>query len=208
VRPFATAVCLLLALSVTAAAPRPTIENLTAVASQGRVAVRYTLDGAFRNPEMVEALQSGLPTSFTYNIEIYRARPYWFNEDVARSHIEVICTFNSVTREYLLNYRRDRKLVRSETFSDLAPLVKRMTAIDEPALFEIGKRKPYKLRVRVKADLMRGWLMYVIPWEISTHWRDVRVQESGGPSSALRAPSACLVAPLPACGERVARSAG
>jgi hypothetical protein len=28
----------------------------------------------------------------------------------------------------------------------------------------------------VKADLMRGWLMYVIPWEISTHWRDVRVR--------------------------------
>ena len=172
------AITLFVALSASAAPPRPTIENLTAVASQGKVAVRFTLDGAFRNPEMVEALQSGLPTSFTYYIEIYRARPYWFNEDVGRSHVEVICTFNSVTREYLLNYRRDRKLVRSETFSDLAPLVKRMTAIDEPALFEIGTRKPYKLRVRVKADLMRGWLMYVIPWEISTHWRDVRVQSS------------------------------
>lgn len=172
------AIPLLLALSVSAAPPRPTIENLVVNAAQGKVGVRFTLDGAFKNPEMVEALQSGLPTSFTYNIEIYRSRPYWFNEDVARSHIEVICTFNSVTREYLLNYRRDRKLVRSETFSELAPLVKRMTVIDEPALFEIGNRKPYKLRVRVKADLMRGWVMYVIPWEISTHWRDVRVQSS------------------------------
>jgi hypothetical protein len=170
-----------------AAAPRPAVENLAATAAHGRVSVRFTLDGAFRNSEMVEALQSGLPTSFTYNIEIYRDRPRWFNEDVGRSRVEVICTFNSVTREYLLNYRRDRKLVRSETFTDLAALVRQMTTIDEPSLFDIGTHKPYKLRVRVKADLMRGWLMYVIPWEISTHWRDVRVKES--PSSALRAPS-------------------
>lgn len=170
------AVSLFLAWSVVAAPPRPTIENLTATAAAGKVSVHFTLDGALRNNEMVEALQSGLPTSFTYNVEIYRDRPHWFNEDVGRSRIEVICTFNSVTREYLLNYRRDRHLVRSETFSDLAPLVRRMTVIDEPELFDIGGRRPYKLRVRVKADLMRGWLMYVIPWEVSTRWRDVRVK--------------------------------
>jgi len=170
------AVYLFLSLSLAAAAPRPTIENLAASASQGKVSVRFTLDGALRNGEMIETLQSGLPTSFTYDIEIYRDRPHWFNEDIARSHVEVICTFNSVTREYLLNYRRDRRLVRSETFTDLAALVRAMTVIDEPSLFEIGTRKPYKLRVRVKADLMRGWLMYIIPWEIETHWRDVRVK--------------------------------
>ena len=170
------AVLLLLSLSAAAAPPRPAIENLTATAAQGKVSVRFTLDGAFANSEIVEALQSGLPTTFTYSVEIYRDRPWWLNDDVGRSKIEVICTFNSVTREYLLNYRRDRRLVRSETFSDLATLVKRMTTIDEPDLFDIGTRKSYKLRVRVKADLMRGWVMYIIPWEISTRWRDVRVK--------------------------------
>ena len=167
---------LVFAFGVAAAPPRPAIENLSAVAAQGKVSVRFMLAGAFRINEMTQALQSGLPTSFTYDIEIYRDRPHWFNEEVGRARVEVICTFNSVTREYLLNYRRDRHLVRSETFTDLAALTRAMTAIDEPSLFEIGQRKPYKLKVRVKADLMRGWLMYVIPWEISTHWRDVRVR--------------------------------
>jgi hypothetical protein len=51
-----------------------------------------------------------------------------------------------------------------------------MTSIDEPDLFDVGKRKPYKLKVRVKADLMRGWLAYVIPWEVSTRWRETRVK--------------------------------
>jgi hypothetical protein len=154
----------------------PTVENLVATAANGKVSVRFTLDGAFRNPEMVEALNSGLPTSLAYSIEIFRDRPNWFNTGIAKSRVEVVCTFNSVTREYLLNYRRNRHLVRSETFTDIASLERRMTTIEEPDLFDIGDRRPYKLKVAVKADLMRGWLMYVIPWEVSTRWRETRVR--------------------------------
>lgn len=167
---------LLAAVTLGAAPPKATIENLAAVARDGKVSVRFSLAGVFSNGEMVEALQSGLPTSFTYTVEIFRDRPNWFDDEISRSHIEVICTFNSVTREYLLNYRRDRHLVRSETFSELAELERRMTTIEEADFFAIGTRKPYKLKVRVKADLMRGWLMYVIPWELETPWRETRVR--------------------------------
>lgn len=154
----------------------PRIENVVATAANGHVSVRFSLADGFRNGDVVQGLQSGLPTSFTYEIEIYRDRPNWFDEGIARSHVEVICTFNSVTREYLLNYRRDRKLVRSETYSDLASLESHMANIDERDLFDIGGRRAYKLRVRVRADLYRGWLLYVVPWEVTTRWRDVRVQ--------------------------------
>jgi hypothetical protein len=158
------------------------------VASNGKVSVHFALTGAFTKPQLLEGLQSGVPTAFRYIVEIYRDRPYWMDEGIARSRIEVICTFNSVTREYLLNYRRDRRLVRSETFNDLAALQQRMTTIDELALFDIGDRKPYKLKVRVKADLMRGWLLYFIPWEVSTRWRDVRVTAAPAePAKASRA---------------------
>ena len=150
--------------------------SLSAITSGGgAVSVRFALADAFRDPHTVQALQSGLPTSFTFVVEIYRDRPRWFDEGIGRSRIEVIATFNSLTREYLLNYRRDRKLVRSETFSDLDTLEKRMTSVDEPSLFEIESRPPHKVKVRVKADFGRGFLLYVIPWKISTRWREVRV---------------------------------
>jgi hypothetical protein len=157
-------------------AAEPKIENLSAIASSGKVSVRFSLANAFRNGEMVEALESGLPTSFTYNIEIFRDRPNWFDDGLDRSRVDVICTFNAVTREYLLNYRRDRKLVRSEVFGDLEALKERMTRIVEPDLFDIGRRVPFKLKVRVKADLMRGRWLYVVPWEVSTRWRETRVK--------------------------------
>lgn len=167
---------ILLAAPLPAAPPSPTIEQLSATAAAGKVSVRFTLAGAFDNEEMVEALKSGLPTSFTYSIEIFRDRPNWFDDSIANARVEVICTYNSLTREYLLNYRRDKKLVRSETFTDLAALERQMATVNEADLFDLGDRKPWKHKVRVKADLMRGWLMYVIPWEVSTRWREARVR--------------------------------
>ena len=175
-RPILLSLFLLAVTTANAAAPNPKIENLSAVASHGKVTVRFALAGAFADREMVEALQSGLPTTFTYLVEIFRDRPNWFDDAIDEARIEVVCTFNSVTREYLLNYRRDRRLIRSETFTDLAELERRMTHIEELDFFDIGRRKPYKLKVRVRAELMRGWLMYVIPWEVATRWRETRVR--------------------------------
>ncbi len=166
---------LLLLLASAGFSDDPKIDTLTARSVNRQVHVHFTMAHAFDRAQTIQGLQSGVPTSLVYIVEAYRDRPNWFDEGIARSRIEVIATFNSLTREYLLNYRRDHKLVRSETFNDLASLEKAMTNIDEPALFDIGKRAPYKVMVRVKADLMRGWLFYFIPWEISTRWKAVRV---------------------------------
>ena len=179
----ALAVSLLLAIPAIASAD-PAIDHLSATAANGKVSVGFVLERGFEREEIVQGLQSGVPTSFTYIVEIYRDRPNWFDEGIARSRIEVIATFNSVTREYLMNYRRDRRLVRSETFSDLAALERRMTTIEEPDLFDLGSRRLHKIKVRVKADLMRGWLLYFIPWEISTRWRWVPVASNTPHESA------------------------
>jgi Domain of unknown function (DUF4390) len=165
---------LTLLLATSAVAADPKIENLSAVSAGGKVTVRFNLAAAF-DKRRVDQVEAGAQTIITYIVEIYRDRPNWFDEGISRSRVEVSAQFNSVTREYLLTYRRDRKLVRSETFSDLASLEKAMTVIDEPNLFDIGSRRPYKVKVRAKADLMRGWLLYVIPWEISTRWKETRV---------------------------------
>jgi len=171
----------LFASAVAAQEPDPDIRNLSAIANGGQVSVRFNLINAFADHDLLSALHSGLPTSFSYIVEIFHDRPRWWDEGLSRTRIEVVATFNSVTREYLLSYRRDRKLVRSETFSDLESLERRMTAIEEPNLFPIGGRRPYKLKVRVKADFGRRFLFYILPSSNSTRWREVRVASESKP---------------------------
>ena len=152
------------------------ISRIDARAEAGTVSVRFTLENGFDDPELIRSLQSGLPTGFSYRVEIFRKRPNWFDDTLAASTIEVICTYNSVTREYLVNYRRDRKLVRSETFRDFALVRERMTSIDEPELFRIGNRRPYKHRIRVRAEFGKTLMLFVVPRTVTTDWREARIK--------------------------------
>lgn len=155
------------------------IESLLATAENGHVSVQFILSNTSQRLDIVKALQSGLPTAFTFEVELIRKRPNWFDEDVAQARIEIICTFNSLTQEYLLNYRRDRLLVRSEVFGDFDSLVRSMTSVSEERLFPTGRFKPQKLRVRVRASLTQGYLLHVVPWQETTPWKQVRVRTKG-----------------------------
>ncbi|HVR42581.1 MAG TPA: DUF4390 domain-containing protein [Thermoanaerobaculia bacterium] len=167
---------LLLAAAPEAAAAEPRIRDLTAVESEGLVSVEFRLEGAFEAPEIRRAIESGLPTVLTYEVVLIRKYPNWFDARVARSRIEVIATYNSVTREYLLNYRRDRKLVRSEIVPTIEELQRKMATVREADLFSIGDHKPWKLRVRTRAELMRRYVWYIIPWDVATPWEEERVR--------------------------------
>lgn len=166
------------ATAFAADSPPPVIEGLTATERGGHVSVRFSLAGAFRNGDTVESIGSGLPTTITYSVEIFRDRPNWFDDSLQSVRLEAICTYNSLTREYLLNYRRDRHLVRSETFTDLAALERAMSTVEERDLFDIGRRKPWKLRVRARASLARGWMLWVIPWDAGSRWAEARVRSA------------------------------
>jgi hypothetical protein len=161
--------------------PPPSVQGLTAVERGGQVSVRFHLTGAFRDGETVESLQSGLPTTITYYVELFRDRPNWIDDGIRTVRLEAICTYNSITREYLLNYRRDRHLVRSETFTDLAALERAMTTIEEPDLFDVSRRKPWKLKVRARASLARGWVLWVIPWDNGSRWAETRIRSAEPP---------------------------
>lgn len=167
---------LFLLLGVLPLAAKPKISKLSATERGSKVSVSFELTGAFDVDQLNKALESGLPTGFTYHIEMVRYRPNWFDSTVGEARIEIISTYDSRTREYLVNYRRDGKLVRSETLNDPAELRKRMTTIVEPDLLSTGVWKPYKLHVRVRADLMREFLLNMIPWDVSTEWSKARVR--------------------------------
>lgn len=171
-------VLLLILVAAPLLGAEPRIRDLTAVESGGQITVAFRLVGALETPEIRKALESGLPTVLTYELTLVRKWPNWFDDRLARSRIEVIATYNSITREYLLNYRRDRKLVRSEIFSSLDELAQRMSTIVEPDLFSTAGQKPWKLRVLVRAELLRRYVWYVIPWDVATPWEETRVKSA------------------------------
>lgn len=151
------------------------IVELRGVAAGSHVTVSFRLENGFSRPEVLDALRGGVSTGFTYHFELVRKRPNWFDQRVSTATVEVIATYNSITQEYLLNYRRNRKLVRTEVFTRFDALERAMTAVSEAHLLALDGRRPEKVRVRVRADLMQGYLLHIVPWNISTGWEQARV---------------------------------
>ncbi|HUF18818.1 MAG TPA: DUF4390 domain-containing protein [Thermoanaerobaculia bacterium] len=151
------------------------IVQLKGSAGGSHVSVTFQLENGFSRPEILDALRSGVSTGFTYHFELIRKRPNWFDQRISTATVEVIATYNSITQEYLLNYRRNRRLIRTEVFTRFDALEREMTVISETHLLPLEGRRPEKVRVRVRADLMQGYLLHIVPWNISTGWEQARV---------------------------------
>lgn len=151
------------------------IAGLKGVAVGSHVTVSFRLENGFSQPEVLDALRSGVSTGFTYHFELVRKRPNWFDQRISTATVEVIATYNSITQEYLLNYRRNRKLIRTEVFTRFDALERAMTEVTESNLLPLEGRRHEKVRVRVRADLMQGYLLHIVPWNISTGWEQARV---------------------------------
>ncbi len=175
-----TALCLIV-LTFSAEAASATIDQFTATESDGAVSVRLRLAHAMDEPWRLEGLQSGLPLAFIYQVELVRKRENWFDTVLAYREIEMVATYNSLTREYLLNYRKDRKLVSSENVRSLEELEKKMTTLSEERLFEIRGRSVGRLRIKARAILGRSYVLQVIPKAVTTDWEAVRVQDPSAP---------------------------
>jgi len=155
------------------------IRNLQAVESGDRITVRFELAGAFDREDTIKGLESGLPTVFSYYVDLVRYHKNWWDRTLDHVEIEVVATFNSVTREYLFNYRRNGKLVRSETLRDLDGLRARMTSIEEVRLFDPEDHPVGRLKVRVRADVGHDVTWFIIPRTIGTGWSACRIKREG-----------------------------
>lgn len=168
---------LLLALSFVSStfAAERSISNLRASYVGPRIGVEFRLKNGLDDGAILHAIQSGMQTGLTYRIELYRNRPNWFDDRLESARIDVVCTYDSTRKEYQLNYRRNRKLAWSQSFSDFASVREKMTHIVEQDLF-VTNYRPYKLLVRVRAEVIRDHLFYVMPGERTTDWKEIRVR--------------------------------
>ena len=71
---FALTTVLLLAAAAPAAPADPVIDHLSASGANGEVSVHFSLAHAFDREQTIQSLQSGVPTSLTYVIEVFRKR--------------------------------------------------------------------------------------------------------------------------------------
>ena len=178
---------------------------LTLVNSRGKLCVSTRLNGGF-SKDITETITSGIPATFSYEIELWRQRRRWKDKFIASKVLDRVVTFNSLTGEFKVaqkgspgSWRRKSKHFKEVknwvTDVDTLPLVK-VSALDP------SKEYYVRVRVIVTSDQSRSFLkkyaLYFSPfkkektaWEESKPFslQDLATFNASKPSSAPSAAS-------------------
>ena len=162
------AAALFLAASVEAAS----IVDLTPVVRGGGIFVSFRATDAF-SEEIEHAIATGLEVAFRYNVELKRARGFWFDAGVARREVRATVRYDNLTKRYQLTREVSGKMDSTEIVADAEAMRRFMTSFDSLRLFELSELTPNeRYYVRVKGVLREKNLLLFVPWDFETGWTE------------------------------------
>ncbi len=139
-----------------------------------QILLSFQLLGAF-DSGVQKRIDSGLPTSFTFDFELERTRKRWFNKAVDKGTLQVSAMYDALGRQYLINFKHDGDLIESRVVKEPDELRAAMTELtDFPVFSTAGKNPQQRLRVRVRAELRTRTIFFFIPSTVYTDWAETR----------------------------------
>lgn len=171
-RPWVWVVLAALPPSLAIGAEGARIEDLTVTVDGNRALVSFLLEDAF-DERLVERVQSGLPTGFTYQLELLKDRKRWYDRALEDTSFQIAATYDALSKEYLVHYRLAGKLVDSRMFADLDDLRRALTRVEDLPAFALDDLpRSWRLLVRVRADLGSRMIFSFIPAKDFTEWTE------------------------------------
>jgi hypothetical protein len=141
------------------------VVRVTSVARDGKVWVSFELSDAFTS-EVRDAIRSGLPTTFTYDVDLRRDVPLWPDRTLASATIAVTVTYDSLTRRHQLSRTLNGHIEANRITEDEAEVRRWLTVFDRLPLFAtaaLEANTEYYVRVRAEMQPHDSW--FVWPWD-------------------------------------------
>ena len=139
-----------------------------------RVEVSFEMLDGF-DADLLERIQTGLPSGFVYDFRLLRDRKRWFDVEIDSSRLQVVAMYNAVTREYLVNTKQNGRLIKSHVVRDEDELERALTRFEAVPVFTLeGEGGQRRLLVRMRAELDSATFLAFIPRRVATSWIESR----------------------------------
>lgn len=156
------------------------LENFRAEVVSGRLEISYDFSAGV-GEEMMERIESGLPTGYIYEFELRRMRKSWFDSNLAESELSVVAMYNAVTKDYLINYKLNGELFESRIVHTPEELEASLTQFEKLPIFNLSSlEKGIRCRVRARARTGTGTFLAVIPRTYHSEWVESKAFKSPG----------------------------
>jgi hypothetical protein len=136
--------------------------SVTPIARDGQVIVSFEMTDAF-TPEVSDAIQSGLSTTFSYDVELRRNG--LLERTVASVTVSATVRFDNLTRRYQMSRMVDGRLEDARPTEDQAAVRAWMTRFERlplSATAALETNGEYSVRVRAHTRPHNAWFFW--PW--------------------------------------------
>ncbi|MCF8112842.1 MAG: DUF4390 domain-containing protein [Desulfotignum sp.] len=154
----------------------PVLTNIKLANTRDDLLIYFKVKNAF-SQKITQAIENGIPTTFSYYVSLYRTSDLWLDKKIADIDIKSTVKFNSLKQEYAV----------SRAWKDDTPSVTKsleeaedwMTEIDNLTVIPLADLvKGQKYQIKIKAKLARVTLpfslhyvfFFVSLWDIETDW--------------------------------------
>ena len=150
------------------------IKDILITRDAERVLVYAMVSDCFTR-EMEAAIRAGVPTMFTFLIDLYERRPNWFDRKVVRVTVNHTLKYDNVKNIYYV-YTDDRHISGFPDLEAAKRAMAELNGISLSALSSLKKGSPYYIRIKAKLDKMRLPLhmeyvfFFVSLWDFETDW--------------------------------------
>ncbi len=152
------------------------LKNIIVTNTRDDLLIFLTVEGAFRE-KMETAISSGVPAAFSFFINLYRVRGFWYDKELAELKIQHTIKYDNLKNEYLVTRSWDGNLQRVVQSFDEAK--KLMAEIDSLKIIDLSLlEKGTRYQIRTKAQLskltlpfyLHYVLFFVSLWDFETDW--------------------------------------
>jgi hypothetical protein len=165
-----------LAMTGTAWSQDARLENIIVTNTRDDLLLYLTAKDAF-SPKIVKAIQSGVPATFTYYINLYLVRGFWFDKEIAEIRVTHTMKYDNLKKEYVVTRSWDDN--KPIVVKSMAAAQKLMTEVDSLNVVPLSRlKRGQQYQIQAKAQLnkmtlpfyLHYVLFFVSFWDIETDW--------------------------------------
>ena len=167
---------------VSFAAQDATIVGLSVSGSEP-LKVSFTVQDAFTK-EMEDALKSGFPIAFTFNVELDRIRGMWIDEGLGAWEFRRVARYDTLKDEYVVSQGgvngNGESGVRTKDFNEMKEIMSALTLAHIAPAKALIAGESYELRAKATLKtvtlpfFLDHVLFFVKAWNIETDWFSYR----------------------------------
>lgn len=153
----------------------PQIKDILIESTTHHMSVYAHITNCFTT-DMDSAILNGVPATFTFYLDVYQKRSYWFDKKISSTVIEHIIKYDQVKKIFVVASSPKKKTASFQDFQAAKEAMAELNGIEVVPITNLTKKNIYYLKIKAKLKRVRLPLhmeyvfFFVSMWDLETRW--------------------------------------